>query len=810
MNADKLKGIVGGAAIGRRTLLTTAMTAAGLGITGLAVKQAATTVTATKIDIGKMYRIRSALSSPENPFVLDVYNCIMHNGQNIHLYHRTDAGVHNAAQMFHFKSFADGSYSIGTIGRTLETESSINGEYYSLDVAGANFASGSNIQIYTYNGTPAQRFFIRDNGDGTVSFISSGSTAYAIDVAGGVCSSGTNIQLYASNGTLAQRFYLEEIPDAPETFESGTESTSFSALLTDVSLEDGNPEVNCSGGAVYTGERVVDPDNGYDTSTGSWDLFFTRKYSIPDETSVVTAVYPIVGTYYGRNIGVRSTFSDFLRAPSGPNSDSMFLCIPEYFSQGDPGAMWVRGCWSVNQTVEFFYSDDPTRKAINVDLCYWTVDSLSNYNGDNFEFALPYESYGWKGRAYILPDYREKMGVPTVNRMMFGDEETKIDAFMAITTTLTGPDKSWVNRYCGVTFPYSGKTMRLRLGNTKRRDNPDCTGFRETYGGCLSAAFYSLWKPEETPIHFVVYDEYAAAEYPAYSPKEVYQVALQKGTKIDSGSDVLKDATGALLDAYPGSREGDDYWFESKDFDTPLGPMTVKSDPIFIWARVSCGTVEYYVDGIDDKHLVMTDANVVAGPYSIPEQASKTAQAASCNLNEHFGEEAGSGIHAWFTDPELKEPAHDLKVVAGRTLKLYARNRLTLRCAFTDDSIDTTTLVLRTSPGSTAPLAESWTLPDFGLSDERHTLDGIGFPVIGDDGPAHKALYLGESVTLARPTGRVYARMEDGTWAGFRAVAWLAAQDSDTQMTKVTPTRDTCVYMRVERADYDGVSSTKN
>ena len=52
--------------------------------------------------------------------------------------------------------------------------------------------------------------------------------------------------------------------------------------------------------------------------------------------------------------------------------------------------------------------------------------------------------------------------------------------------------------------------------------------------------------------------------------------------------------------------------------------------------------------------------------------------------------------------------------------------------------------------------------------------------------------------------------MEDGAWAGFRAVAWLADPDSETQMSKLTPTRDTCVYMRVERADFDGVSSTKN
>ena len=188
MVTSELKGIVSGAAIGRRALLGAAMTAAGLGITDLASGRAATKVT-TEIDIGKMYRIRSALSTPENPFVLDVDGCIMESGRNIHLYHQTDAGVHNGAQMFHFKEFPDGSYSIGTIGRTPATEKSIHGEYYSLDVAGGSFSSGTNIQLFEYNGTAAQRFFIRENGDGTVSFVSCGNTAYVIDVAGGVCAS---------------------------------------------------------------------------------------------------------------------------------------------------------------------------------------------------------------------------------------------------------------------------------------------------------------------------------------------------------------------------------------------------------------------------------------------------------------------------------------------------------------------------------------------------------------------------------------------------------------------------------------------
>lgn len=244
------------------------------------------------------------------------------------------------------------------------------------------------------------------------------------------------------------------------------------------------------------------------------------------------------------------------------------------------------------------------------------------------------------------------------------------------------------------------------------------------------------------------------------------------------------------------------------DFDSPLVHRfhgSVSAGPVHVGGI----KVVYHADGIGDGSVVFTET-LQAGPHTASDDATSAAIKTHCNLNDHFDEDPSTGFTGWFTDKGLTSPYGGSELSAGDELHLYSRNRLTLRCAFTDDSVDTTELVLRTSPESTAPLAESWSLPDFGLSDERHALDGIGLSAIGDDGPAHKALYLGESVTLARPMGRVYARMEDGTWAGFRAVAWLASQDSDSQMTKVTPTRDTCVYMRVERADYDGVSSTKN
>lgn len=244
------------------------------------------------------------------------------------------------------------------------------------------------------------------------------------------------------------------------------------------------------------------------------------------------------------------------------------------------------------------------------------------------------------------------------------------------------------------------------------------------------------------------------------------------------------------------------------DCDSPLVSRfhgSVSAGPV----HVGGVKVVYHADGIDDGSVVFTET-LQAGPHTASVDATSAAIKTHCNLNDHFDEDQSTGFTGWFTDKGLTAPYGGSELSAGDELHLYGRNRLTLRCAFTDDSVDTTELVLRISPESTAPLAESWSLPDFRLSDERHSLSGVGLPAIGDDGPAHKALYLGESVTLARPMGRVYARMEDGAWAGFRAVAWLASQDSDSQITKVTPTRDTCVYMRVERADYDGVSSTKN
>ncbi|MEV6981011.1 family 16 glycosylhydrolase [Sphaerisporangium sp. NPDC051017] len=74
-----------------------------------------------------------------------------------------------------------------------------------VDVAGANTANGTAVQLYDCNGTGAQSWSW--NGDGSVSALGK-----CLDVTGGSTAGGTKVQLYDCNGTGAQKW----------TYNSGT------------------------------------------------------------------------------------------------------------------------------------------------------------------------------------------------------------------------------------------------------------------------------------------------------------------------------------------------------------------------------------------------------------------------------------------------------------------------------------------------------------------------------------------------------------------------------------------------------------
>ena len=77
-----------------------------------------------------------------------------------------------------------------------------------LDVAAGSLESGANVQLYSYNGTSAQRWRVGydESGAAVITNVGSGK---ALDVYAGIPSNGANVWQYDDNGSLAQRWRLD-------------------------------------------------------------------------------------------------------------------------------------------------------------------------------------------------------------------------------------------------------------------------------------------------------------------------------------------------------------------------------------------------------------------------------------------------------------------------------------------------------------------------------------------------------------------------------------------------------------------------
>lgn len=144
------------------------------------------------------YRLSSALNTS---FVLDVSSGKAANGANIQIYTTNKS----AAQKFKFnkaatyaKTVESGTYLIGT---TL-TSSKV------LDISGASKKNGGNVQLYTPNGTKAQRFKVTYEPSSGYYIIQNVNSSKVLDVSCARAANGTNVQQYASNASLAQRWVI--------------------------------------------------------------------------------------------------------------------------------------------------------------------------------------------------------------------------------------------------------------------------------------------------------------------------------------------------------------------------------------------------------------------------------------------------------------------------------------------------------------------------------------------------------------------------------------------------------------------------
>lgn len=220
---------------------------------------------------------------------------------------------------------------------------------------------------------------------------------------------------------------------------------------------------------------------------------------------------------------------------------------------------------------------------------------------------------------------------------------------------------------------------------------------------------------------------------------------------------------------------------------------TVVSKP----CRIESACVEYYADGIDEAHLVYRDSNVHSGDtYAPVDAALEAAGKKPCNLDAHFGEDAASGFTGWFKDAALVNPAASLEIPEKGALKLYGRNRCTLRIEYAEGSVEPDAgTVFRKKPSDRAEVIDgALGLVDFTGRNEKHRLDKIDLPAIGDDGVAHAAFYRGESVALAG-SADVFTKLEDGTWRRLVFKGYMSDKAGGGRLSRQSRWNATRPYM---------------
>lgn len=113
-----------------------------------------------------------------------------------------------------------------------------------LDVSGGSCADGANVQIWQNNNSGAQKWNFSRNGDGSYCIVNAAS-GKALDVKDAAVSSGTNIQQWSRNGSAAQRWFIEYVPGGFKL-----SSALNGAFVVDVS---GGNDANGTNVALYAG-----------------------------------------------------------------------------------------------------------------------------------------------------------------------------------------------------------------------------------------------------------------------------------------------------------------------------------------------------------------------------------------------------------------------------------------------------------------------------------------------------------------------------------------------------------------------------
>jgi len=142
------------------------------------------------------------------------------NRANLDLWHVNGT----SAQKFIVVKNTNGTYSFAAY---------CSGRY--LDVENGVYQRGQNVRQYDANGTGSQSWVPVANSDGTVSFRCAMDSKYMLDVRGGSTADNTNIQIWTDNGKPSQKFKVEVVGKVPyKTGKYHIKSAVGSDMMLDV------------------------------------------------------------------------------------------------------------------------------------------------------------------------------------------------------------------------------------------------------------------------------------------------------------------------------------------------------------------------------------------------------------------------------------------------------------------------------------------------------------------------------------------------------------------------------------------------
>ena len=150
--------------------------------------------------------------------VLDVSGAETANGTNLWVY----AANGTNAQKFYLKAVAYNPITGEFVFQNTNNRSAV------LDIQGGSRKMQANLELYSSNGTCAQKFTIVNLGNGFVK-IRNEKSRHMLDAAGGGTTNGTNVQQYRDNGTMAQRWIVHQNADGSYTFINANSSLVLDA-----------------------------------------------------------------------------------------------------------------------------------------------------------------------------------------------------------------------------------------------------------------------------------------------------------------------------------------------------------------------------------------------------------------------------------------------------------------------------------------------------------------------------------------------------------------------------------------------------